>query len=192
MVQIVRFAHWDELEPTHYQALGPIIEQYMTKRYANKPTHATADATLASSEERDSGIRLSASLLWRTFVLHVALSIPLVPLLAISGLSSIPTFVLLKPSIFYLFICVVLAASFPFTSKGLFYLVWGERMKVPPSFFKSFTWALCALYLVLGLANFCVALLAPIDVWINYKLFVPLPCVALLCLLAPRFFATPN
>ena len=164
----------------------------MTERYSHKPTHTTVDATLASSGELGSGICLSASLLWRIFVLQLALSIPLVPLFAISGLSSIPTFTLLKPSIFYLFICVVLAASFPFTSKGLFYLVWGKRMKVPPSFFKSFTWALSALYLVLGLANFCVALLAPIDVWINYKLFIPFPCVVLLCLLAPRFFATPN
>ncbi|WP_313518283.1 septation protein IspZ [Pseudomonas sp.] len=159
----------------------------MTERDTHKSAHATVDVTPASSRELWSGIHLSASLLWRIFVLQIALSIPLVLLFASSGVSSTPTFVLLKPSIVYLFICVVLASSLLFIRKGLFYLVWGERMKVAPSFFKRFTWALCALYLVLGLANFCVAFLAPVDVWINYKLFIPFPCIVLFCLLAPRF-----
>jgi len=159
-----------------------------SNRYA--PPSAKVEDVTEALERSDYGIKLSASLLWRALLIHMVLAIPLATFLTFSdpSLESIK----LAPSIFFFVASSVLVISLLRSNPGLPFFVWGYRLHMPPRNWRRFTFSICAIYLLLGIAHLSFALFAPMEVWLKLQALDPTFAVIALCLVVPRFVARPN
>jgi intracellular septation protein len=121
------------------------------------------------------------SLLWRTFVLQVALSI--IGLLALRfsealGVPFIPPevletsrFILLKPTIIYWGVALALLVALLIFRINLVRAIAGRRLALTDAFWFRFVIGLAAILGLLGLLNWLVAISASVETWITFKLF---------------------
>lgn len=69
---------------------------------------------------------------------------------------------------------VIVAAS----PRFLCSVVWGDRLRLDPAAWRAVGQALALSFVVLGLLNLAVWKLTSTGTWVNFKLFVPLPLLA--------------
>ena len=161
-------------------------------RYA-PPGSPVADINTAENSVRDDyGLKLSASLFWRVLVLQTVLAMPVVIWFAMSDLGESATLLKLKPSLIYIILVAAVGSSLLVFRPGLLFLVWGSRLNLSTSNWRRFSWSYCGLYLVLAITNAVVAVVAPVALWMQFKIFAGFFGVIALCLVAPRFLVRPK
>jgi intracellular septation protein len=164
----------------------------MTGSNPYAPPEAALEDIGENALRTDYGLKLSASLFWRIIVFQIILVVPVALTLSFSGQTESITLLMLKPTLIFIFVAAAVAVSLQLFRPGLPFLLWGHRLGMLPSSWRRFSWALCGLYVLLGIVNTCVAFATPLTVWTQYKTFGPLLAILVFCILAPRFIVRPN
>jgi intracellular septation protein A len=164
----------------------------MTRSNPYAPPEAALEDIAESGLRTDYGLKLGASLFWRLMVLQIILMVPVALTLSFSDLRQSTAFLTLKPALFFIVVAASVAVSLQLFRPGLPFLVWGHKLGMLPSSWRRFSWALCGLYLLLGVVNTCVAVAAPLTIWLQYKTFGPPLATLIFCAFVPRFIVRSN
>ncbi len=164
----------------------------MSKQNPYAPPTANVEDILETGLRTDYGLKLSASLYWRVLVLQTVIVVPVAIMITFFDLGEGTAFLLLKPTLFFVVAATVIASSTRVFRPGLLFLVWGHRLRLQPSGWSRLSWSLFGFYLLLGVANICVAIAAPLAVWVQYKTYAPFLATIAFCAVAPRFLPRPN
>lgn len=138
------------------------------------PPKSTVDATIevldGVTPRPDTGVRLGASILWRVLALQMVMTRLLGYLVDQLTLFDHNTLLVWWLPISSGLMGAILGGSLWFMRFGLFYLIWGHRLRVSQSFFKRFGRAVCGLYLLLAGINGGVALLTLPQFYFEFRM----------------------
>lgn len=126
-------------------------------------------------------LTLFFGLLWRTFTLQLIVSLTILVLIGVTGADVFhrnEKYILLKPTLIYGAFVIALLISWLGFRVNLVRALWGPRLCLSVQQWHRCVVALSALFAGLALLNVIVAFLAPLEFWLNYKLFGAL---AILC-----------
>lgn len=136
-------------------------------------------------------MKLSFSLLWRIFAIHLIISIPLALALQNTPLSQDIRYIPWKATIAFALLASAMALCQAVARVPLVRLILGTRLNLDEKFWRAFSFALSALYLALAFANFAVAQIASFEVWNLYKLIAPSVAVLIFVLIIPHRLNSP-
>ncbi|MGA4332476.1 septation protein IspZ [Ralstonia nicotianae] len=119
-------------------------------------------------------LSLFFGLLWRTFVLQLIVSLAILALIGVTGAGVFhryEKFIVLKPTLIYSAFALALLIGWLGPRVNLVRAVWGKRLNLSVQQWHRCVVALSALFVGLAALNLIVAFIAPLEVWVNYKLF---------------------
>ena len=164
----------------------------MTQHNPFAPPASSVDDIIEPSFRDDYGLKLSGSLAWRVLVLQTLLGMALVGFLTLLELPLDAALIKLKPSFVYAAMALLMAIATMVWRPGALSLIWGGRMRLPVPAWRRLGWLLLSLYPMLAVANVVFAFSAPLEVWLQYKVFGPLCAIIVFCIGVPRFLPRPN
>ena len=131
-------------------------------------------------------MKTGLSLFWRVLITQLAFSLLVALLLASSPINGDISLIRIKPTIVQVSFALVLWLSVQFSKNGLVHLVWGGRLGLGMSSWRSFTKMLAVLMFLLGCTNLAAIYFLTMKQWLIFKTAVPLPIEIIFCLTVPR------
>lgn len=128
-------------------------------------------------------MKLGMSLFWRVMVIHLLFVVLLLVFFSNLANTTNQQDMYMKPTIIFGALAVIFFAFTFVLKNGLVHVLFGARLNKSAAFWKRFTLLLSAVYLLLSLCNLAVAQMASLDLWIQYKTFVPLAILLSFCLI---------
>lgn len=139
----------------------------------------------ASRNKKGSNVKTGLSLFWRVLITQLVFSLLVALLLASSPLNGDISLTRIKPTIVQVSFALVLWLSVQFSKNGLVHLVWGRRLGLGMSSWRSFTKMLAVLMFLLGCTNLAAIYFLTMKQWLIFKTAVPLPIEIIFCLTVP-------
>lgn len=119
------------------------------------------------------------SLLWRTFLVFLLFGIAVAILFRLFSVGvesltpqSAQTAILLKPTIWYVFLAITLSGLELILGINLVGLIFGKRLNYSRVVWKNYILGLSLVLFLLATLNAGIAFLASIDTWVMYKIYV--------------------
>ncbi|MGM3277572.1 septation protein IspZ [Ralstonia sp. 24A2] len=119
-------------------------------------------------------LTLFFGLLWRTVTLQLIVSLAILVLIGATGADVFhrhEKYILLKPTLIYGAFALALLIGWLGLRVNLVRAIWGKRLSLSAPQWHRCVVALSVLFVGLAALNLIVAFTAPLEVWVNYKLF---------------------
>ncbi|MGA4212521.1 septation protein IspZ [Ralstonia nicotianae] len=113
-------------------------------------------------------------ILWRTIALQLIVSLAILILIGVTGADFFhrdEKYIVLKPTLIYGAFALALLVGWLGLRVNLVRAIWGTRLSLSAPQWHRCVVALSALFVGLAVLNLIVAFLAPLELWVNYKLF---------------------
>lgn len=132
-------------------------------------------------------MKLSLSLLWRIFALQLLVGLALVLALRDTALFHDISYIPWKATIGFSFLAIALVLCQTLAKFSLLRLVFGARLQLDETFWRSLSFALSALFIALAIANIAVAQMASFETWNLYKLVAPILSILIFVAIVPPY-----
>lgn len=129
------------------------------------------------------GLSLVWGLFWRVVVTQALLG----SLFSGAYLVSNETHLIVKASVFFGLLACLHLIAVRLNGRGALWLIWGGRLNLAREVWLRVSMIYAMMYGVLALLNILVAYIFPIQVWLIYKVSVPLLVLVAVSAYAPRF-----
>jgi intracellular septation protein A len=163
----------------------------MTQGPYAPPEARVADREIAA---RLSILKTTWGLLWRVLVLEIVILVPFATILGGAAQDRwLDSWYLWRPTAMYWLFAILLWLASVVTRRGCLGLIWGRRLPLTERGWRQATYGVVAFFGLLGVVNLLVAYFAPLQVWVNFKLFVVTPLLfAFTILLAVWLVRSPE
>ncbi len=157
----------------------------MTQGPYAPPNARVADVKIGA---RPNVLKTTWGLLWRVILLEMVILVPFTPILRWAAQDRLPDdWYLWRPTAMYWLFAILLWLASVVSGRGCLGLIWGRRLSLTEQGWRQATYGVVGFFVLLGVANLLIAYFAPLQVWINFKLFVITPLFLAFTILLARW-----